>query len=240
MNLPDIPKYVADYFNFFIDFGSSPKKALSPYKAKGRIDETLVVFAALGVVFCWLLLLLCQKLARAHGDKGSVLEWMDRVDVDTLPFAALVVSILFAFLTHVTIRVVNYPSEYMGRRRQNAVDVTGETSSLPAINLKDTINGILAFFSFAPVIIAAGLLISLCILFASGPHIGRSYLLFSILPCAGISTVALLHFLPTALISVHPNSCRKKIDTAFYIMLLLVGLLTYWLVKVINPTAGKP
>src|SRR3954471_731752 len=98
MNLPDIPEYVANYFNFIIDFAASPKKACSNYKATNSVNKDLLSFAAIGIVFTWLTLVLIKKIAESNNDKSSFLKLINNADADTITLITLPCIIILTLL----------------------------------------------------------------------------------------------------------------------------------------------
>ena len=142
MNLPDIPEYVAGYFNFIIDFAVNPKKSCEPYKATNSVNKNLLTYAAIGTAFTWLTVSLLKKIAESYNDKSSILQGADKIDADRIPLIVLPCIIILSLLVHVTIKII-----FLINRK--------EYRNLPrnSVNFKNTVNGALAFFSFAPFVL---------------------------------------------------------------------------------------
>jgi hypothetical protein len=218
MNLPDIPEYVADYFNFLIDFSISPQKALDPFKRVNEIDKKLITFAALGTGFTWLNLILLQKLARANNDKSDIFRNIDKVDIETLPFMILLGVILFSIIVHVGVKLMMFISARIEKKKLLKEE-------LNLISLKKTINGALGFFSFAPLVYILLFEFTMIVVYALNPRNINIFLwLILIAPAALFGMVCILYYLPKALSCIHPIGLSKKV---YSLILTLYGLIMF-------------
>jgi hypothetical protein len=211
MNLPDIPKYIADYFNFVIDFTASPRKALEPYKAKDSIHETLISFAAIGIFFSWLNGMLLQKLGESNHDKSGILKFIARLDMELLPLISLVAVVFCSIIFHFFLKFVlmfELKEFKTGKKEYKA-------SSL--LNLKNTINGALAFFSVIPVILTLCFLLTMLGVYnLNHERINIVVILLIDLPLIFIGVASLLWYFPQSLSQVQPMGLTRVVNRSIY------------------------
>jgi cytochrome bd-type quinol oxidase subunit 2 len=218
MILPDITEYIAGYFNFIIDFAINPKKTCEPYKATNSVDKTLLTYAAIGTFFTWLIILLTKRIAEVYNDKSSILQGVDKIDADKIPLIMLPCIIIISLLVHVTIKVV-----FLLNKK--------EYSTLPrnAINFKNTVNGALAFFSFAPFVLMLSFLITMLFLYNINPaHLKFVIFIVIMLPVIFLATTFILWYFPISLSAVQPDELskgyRKSVYTVYGFILFLFAI----------------
>jgi hypothetical protein len=216
MNLPDIPEYAAGYFNFIIDFAASPKTACKPYKAKNKVNKDLLTYSIIGLFFTWLLFIVLQKIGTAFNDKSGILQLADNVEAETLPLIVLPCIILFSLLAHIAILLVlkvnkkKYPDE--------------------SVNFKNTVNGMLAFFSFAPFSITFAFLLTMLVAYNfTTPDINPLQLILLVLPAVSLMISFLIYYFPQSLASVQPDLLQKDygkaIISVYVFIVTTIGLI---------------
>jgi hypothetical protein len=211
MNLPDIPKYVADYFNFVIDFVISPKKALEFYKAKDSIHETLISFTAIGIFFTWINGTLLQKLGEINHDKSDILKFIPKIDIDMLPLVALLTVTFAAVIFHLILKLVLMFELNEFKKPE------GRTRATSLLNLKNTINGALAFFSVIPFLLTLCFLLTMLgayNLILDKPSPVTIILLELPLIAAGFA--AMIWYFPQSLSQVQPAGLTKTVNASIY------------------------
>jgi hypothetical protein len=224
MNLPDIPKYVADYFNFAIDFIQHPGKALKEYKANNRIHETLITYTAIGIFFSWLTGILLQKLAAVNNDKSEVVKVFGKADIDILPFIGLFGIILFAVILHFGIKLVLLFKPKATRPK--AEDIRAEGS----INIKNSINGALAYFSVIPFLLMFLFLVLMLVVYPLKTKISLVLLIVLELPIIITAFISFIWHFPKAMSTVHPDylgpTVRNSIYTLFGIIMVFIAIVS--------------
>lgn len=206
MDLPDIPEYVASYFDFVIDFALNPAKACEPYRGSGKVNKTLVSFAVLGTVFAWLCIAAIKKLATNNNDNEGILKYANKIDTETLPLIILPSILLLSIIFHLAVKIVFL----LNRREYNTIIKSD-------INFKNTFNGLLAFFSFAPFSLMVLLLITVYFMYrfhASTIHPGILFLI--ILPYVLLQLSFLIWYLPVSVGSMQPERISKSYKKAFF------------------------
>jgi hypothetical protein len=225
MNLPDIPKYVADYFNFVIDFTASPKKALEPYKAKGSIHETLISFAAIGVFFTWLNGMLLQKLGELNHDNSDILRFIPKLDIELLPLVSLMTVVFCSIIFHFVLKFV-LMFELKEFKTSKA-----EHKATSLLNLKNTINGALAFFSIIPVILTLCFLLTMLGAYNLNHQKMNMVLILLIqLPLIFIGVASVLWYFPQSLSQVQPTGLIRIVNRSIY-SLYGFCMIVFWLIS---------
>ena len=219
MNLPDIPDYVAGYFNFIIDFAINPAKACEPYRGLNKVDKNLLSFAAIGIAFTWLTILLTKKLAASNSDPTGLFKYVENVDIETLPLAMLPAILLVSLIIHAMVKLV-----FLFHRKQYQNTVKEN------INFKNTFNGTLAFFSFAPFAFVVLFLVSLSILYQfDRKQLHWAVLLLVLLPLIALEIAFLFWYLPVSISAVQPGSISKNFKRAllsiYYVVMVMVALM---------------
>jgi len=227
MTLPDIPKATADYINFIIDFGSSPSKAVSAYKGTGSVNPDLVTFSALGAGLTWLILLVLKHIADAHNDKSDIIALIGKGDIETIPLFALDTIILLSIIFHLAMRLV------LKFQKRTKGKINTKKGAHISINLKDTINGALAFFSFAPVVISLTFLFGMIFLFTIRPPQPKLNVAIALMISVGPTVVLLLalifFYFPTALSGVQSTMDAKEARNIFYTIVGIVFVVFWFL-----------
>jgi hypothetical protein len=222
MNLPDIPEYVAGYFNFIIDFATNPKKSCEPYKATNSVNKSLLTYAAIGTVFTWLTLSLLKKIAESYNDKSSILQGADKVDPEKIPLIVLPCVIIISLLVHVTIKII-----FLINRK--------EYGSLPrnSVNFKNTVNGALAFFSFAPFVLILSFLLTMLIFYNMPAADVKFVIAIGIMsPIIILGVSFIFWYFPVSLSAVQPEELSKgylKAVYSVYGLVLVIFAIQDWI-----------
>ncbi|GEM_PF-4536354 len=225
MNLPDIPKYITDYFNFTIDFTGHTSEALKPFKERNKIDETLVSYAAFGLFFTWLIAFLLRRLAEMHKDKTSLFKNLHLSEIEIYPLAAIFAIIVCAIILHFAIKIVlAIDKRFMHQRSPKKYPDSG------TFNLKNTINGLLAFFAVIPFLYMTLFLLTMFIIYTFLPaQIKPGVVIALIAPTAIAALIFILFHFPRSIAAVHPDSLnsyiRNSIRTLIILSMALIALI---------------
>ena len=105
-----------------------------------------------------------------------------------------------------------------------------------SINLKDTINGTLAFFSFAPVVISLTFLFGMIFLFTIRPPQPALNVVIALMISVGPTVVLLLalifFYFPTALSGVQSTMDSKDARNIFYTVVGIV-VAVFWILSML-------
>jgi len=213
MNLPDIPEYIANYFNFIIDFVVNPKKACEKYKGMNKVDKDLLTFAAVGIALTWITISVTKKISDYYGDNSQILTLPEKIDMETLTLISIPTLLFVALLIHLMVKLILY----IGKENFTGVDI------------KNTINGILAFFSFAPFLLFFLFLIIMIVIYnLVDKEINPYWLLTFVSPLTILSLSYVFWYFPAALRFMQPNDLRKpfrKAITNIYVIIMLLYML---------------
>jgi hypothetical protein len=201
MNLPDIPEYVAGYFNFIVDFTINPTNACAPYKASNKINKDLLTFAAIGITLTWLTIILIKKMGDHYHDNSHIFDFTENLEVDIIPFAVLPFIILLSLCVHLLVRLIF--------RFDNEV----KTTSPIQIDFKNTINGALAYFAFAPFLVMLSFFITMATIF-NVPKLSGWKILLVILPNSIFTLWVVLWYFPLSITAMQPDNLRKSYKKA--------------------------
>jgi hypothetical protein len=216
MNLPDIPEYVANYFNFIIDFAASPKETCSRYKATNSVNKDLLAFAAIGTAFTWLTLVLLKKIAELNNDKSSFLRIVDYADADTITLITLPCIIILTLLVHLAVKIIFFFNKKIYKQKIKGT-----------INFKNTVNGSLAFFSFAPFVFMLCFLFTMLGAYQIKDNSSWPIFLLLLFPLVILEGFFIFWYLPASLSAVQPDelssSYRKAIFSVYGLIIFLVA-----------------
>ncbi len=204
----DIPEFVAGYFNFIIDYAAKPGETCSKYKSLNKVDKDLLTYAAIGSAFTWLIFRLISKLGEVYNDKSDILDLADKIEIDKLPLIILPSIVLLSLFVHVAVRL----TLIISRQHKNLEPNT--------VNFKNTVNGALAFFSFAPF---AYMLINLLTLLLTYNFVNLQdpnyfIVILLLLPTILLFLSFVIWYFPVSVSSVQPEDLRKIFMRAIYIV----------------------
>jgi hypothetical protein len=202
MNLPDIPEYVAGYFNFIVDFAINPTNACAPYKASNKINKDLLTFAAIGATLTWLTIILIKKMGDYYHDKSHIFDFTDKLEVDIIPFVALPFIILLSLFVHLLVRLI-----FRFNKEDKGISPT-------QIDCKNTINGALAYFAFAPFLIMLSFFITMAIIFNIPKGLSGWQILLLVLPNSIFTLWVVLWCFPLSITAMQPDELRKSYKNA--------------------------
>ncbi|HEY2726988.1 MAG TPA: hypothetical protein VGI61_07430, partial [Parafilimonas sp.] len=226
MNLPDIPEYVANYFNFITDFAADPKNACNEYRASNSINKNLLSFAAIGIVFTWITISLLKKIAESNNDKSDILKIADKVDADTAALIILPCIIIISLLVHLAVKLIFFLNMKIHKRK-----------TAGAINLKNTINGSLAFFSFAPFVFMLCFLFIMLVCYKFQNHLNLAGFLLILSPLIILQLFFAFWYFPASLSAMQPDelsgSYRKAIYSVYGLIFVLIAMQD-WLYDLFN------
>jgi hypothetical protein len=226
MTLPDIPEYVANYFNFITDFAADPKNACKEYKASNSINKNLLSFAAIGIVFTWLTISLLKKIAELNNDKSDILKIADKVDADTAALLILPCIIILSLLVHLAVKLIFFFNKK-----------TYKTTNDRSINIKNTINGSLAFFSFAPFVFMLCFLFIMLVCYKLQNHLNLAGFLFILSPLIVLQLFFLFWYFPSSLSAMQSDeisgSYRKAIYSVYGLIFVLIAMQD-WIIDIFN------
>jgi hypothetical protein len=226
MTLPDIPEYVANYFNFITDFAADPKKACKEYKASNSINKNLLSFAAIGIVFTWLTISLLKRIAASNNDKSDILKIADKVDADTAALIILPCIIILSLLVHLAVKLIFFLNRKIYKQKTSA-----------SINIKNTINGCLAFFSFAPFVFMLCFLFIMLACYQFQSRLNIVGFLFILSPIIILQLFFLFWYFPAGLSAMQPDetsgSYHKAIYSVYGLIFVLIAM-QGWLNDIFN------
>lgn len=218
MNLPDVPDYVAGYFDFIIDFSTQPVKACEPYKGLNKVDKNLLSYAAIGIAFTWLTILITRKLASSNNDQSGIFKYVEAINIETIPLVVIPAILLLSVLIHSMVKLV-----FILNRKEYHSIVKGN------INFKNTFNGTLAFFAFAPFAFVVVFLGCLFILYQfDQKNLHWAVLFLVLLPLIALEIAFLFWYLPVSISAVQPESISKNVKRAilniYYLVMVMVAI----------------
>ncbi len=217
MNLPDIPEYVANYFDFIIDFGTNPKNACKKYKASNSINKDLLTFAAIGIVFTWLTISLLKRIAESNNDKSDILKIADKVDADTAALIVLPCIIIISLLVHLAVKLIFFLNRKIYKHKISN-----------SINLKNTINGSLAFFSFAPFVLMLCFLFIMVTMYQFHGRLNFTEFIFILSPSIILQLLFIIWYFPAGLSAMQQDelssSYRKAIYSVYGLIFVLIAM----------------
>ena len=227
MDFPDIPDYVAGYFDFIIDFATKPAKACEPYKGLNKVDKTLLSFAAIGIAFTWLTILITKKLAASNNDQSGIFKYVENINIETIPLVVIPSILLLSLFIHAMVKLV-----FILHRKEYHSIVKGN------INFKNTFNGTLGFFAFAPFAFVVVFLGCLIILYQfDQKHLHWAVLLIVLLPLIFLEIAFLFWYLPISISAVQPENISKNFKRAIlsiYYLVMVVLAITLMLRDFLN------
>ena len=127
MKTPSLPEYFAQYVNFIIDFIIDIKKCCQPYQDNKIVEKDLLTFAFFSTVIAWLQIYTIKKIGHYYGDTNSILNAVQLENLEFISLYLLAFLMVYSFCYHFFVIFIFRIKE--------------------SIDVKNTINGILVFYS---------------------------------------------------------------------------------------------
>lgn len=130
--MPSLPDFIAKYVNFIIDFLYDTTKCCETYRDSKYVDKDLLTFAFLSSLIAFGQLILIKNIAIYFEDTDSILNKLDFNMIEFVGFYALAFLLVHSVVLH------HFVTKFRSLK--------GE------INVKNTVNAVLAFYTCAIII----------------------------------------------------------------------------------------